>query len=290
MGGMFGESKYEVLIKVPDEYAARTALVKKSASIDEVLDAMKKLGLNFPVILKPDIGERGFLVEKITEPKQIEAYLTKVNTDFLVQEFVNLPVECGIFYTRFPQNTAGQVTSVVMKEMLTVRGDGRSTLKELILNMDRARLQWETLQIRFAEKLQRIPEADEEIVLNEIGNHCLGTKFLNGNGIINEKLSTVFDDVSKQIDGFYFGRFDLRTSSIEALYEGKFKVMELNGCGAEPAHIYEPGFPLLKALSVQLQHWRNLYQISRENHRRGVEYVPLREGLKVFREFKKAMQ
>jgi hypothetical protein len=246
--------------------------------------------LEFPLIFKPDIGERGFLVERILSENEIDQYLKRVNTNFLVQEFVDLPVECGVFYTRFPDEPNGRVTSVVTKEMLTVIGDGKSTLEELILGKDRARLQWEVLRDRFKNTLGSVPQTNQKIILNEIGNHCLGTKFLNSESLINEKLSETFDQISKQIDGFFFGRYDLRANSPEDLYSGNFKVMELNGCGAEPGHIYEPGFPLIRALSIQFTHWRNLYTISKQNHKRGVHYVPFREGMKVFKEFKRAMK
>jgi hypothetical protein len=56
---------------------------------------------------------------------------------------------------------------------------------------------------------------------------------------------------------------------IEDLYEGKVKIMELNGCGAEPAHIYHPGFPLWKAMGILFTHWKNIFRISMQNHKRG---------------------
>ena len=289
MGGMFGESKYDVLQLVPDKYAAKTVLIAAGSNVTTVIDNMHKASLSFPVIFKPDIGERGYLVRRINRTEEIQDYLKQINGAFLVQEFVDLPVECGIFYTRFPNDSSGKVTSVVTKEMLSVVGDGKSTLQELILGKDRAKLQWEILKSRFKDQLDKVPEKSARVVLNEVGNHCLGTKFLNGEKLINERLSETFDHISKQIAGFYFGRYDLRARSIADLYDGNFKVMELNGCGAEPAHIYESGFPLTKALGVNFTHWRNLYIISQQNHKRGVNYMPLREGIRIYKEFKRAM-
>ena len=129
-----------------------------------------------------------------------------------------------------------------------------------------------------------------EIVLNTIGNHCLGTKFINGEEYINGKLHATFDQISKQIEGFYFGRYDLRCASIEDLYEGKIKIVELNGCGAEPAHIYQPGYSLRKALGVMYHHWKNLFTISMQNHKRGVKFMSSKEGWKLYKEFTKAVQ
>jgi hypothetical protein len=151
---------------------------------------------------------------------------------------------------------------------------------------DRAKLQWETLQITYRHRLQEVLSAGQRLELVSIGNHCLGTKFLNCNALITEKLSAAFDRLSKQVEGFYFGRYDLRVASLDDLQNGKVKVMELNGCGAEPAHIYEPGFPLWEAMKVMFQHWSDIYAISSSNHTLGVPYISFQAGKAVYSKFK----
>ena len=126
----------------------------------------------------------------------------------------------------------------------------------------------------------------EKIELVSIGNHCLGTRFLNENHLITKRLSDSFDSISKQIDGFYFGRFDLRVATLQDLENGKVLVMELNGCGAEPAHIYQPGFPISKALAVLFRHWNDIYRISAENHQRGIAYISFKEARSIYKKFK----
>jgi hypothetical protein len=290
MGGMFGESKYDILKKLPSQYVPKSALIRFPSTTAEILATIERNGLAFPLIFKPDLGERGFKVERINCADDVEHYRLKMNFDFIVQELVDLPLEYGIFYTRFPHQEKGNVTSIVMKEMLSVTGDGRSTLQHLILKKDRAKLQWEKLKLAHGDRLNEILKEGESIELVSIGNHCLGTKFLDGSHLINERLSQTFDTISKQVEGFYFGRFDLRCSSIEDLYLGNVKVMELNGCGAEPAHIYNPGYPITKALVVLLTHWKNIFIISRENASRGIPYTSFKEALGYYRRFKAATQ
>lgn len=290
MGGMFGESKYEVLKKIPEYYCPRTILIKQPNDVDQVLQQLNDQGFQFPVIFKPDIGERGFRVKRIDHAQDVSKYLSEMKFDFLVQELVDLPLEFGVFYTRFPNQQNGKVTSVVMKEMLTVTGDGHSTLQELILRQDRAKLQWEKLRKKFENERSEVVPQGKVIELVSIGNHCLGTKFLDGNHLINPTLSTTFDHISKQIDGFYFGRFDLRCASLEDLYAGRIQVMELNGCGAEPAHIYQPGYSLRKALLVLFEHWRNIFLIARQNVENGSTYTTFKEARVHYRNFKKATQ
>ncbi len=290
LGGMLGESKHDVLKLIPEQYKPKTILVKALSTKEEVIALVKDYGFTFPVIFKPDLGERGFMVKKISSEDQIEIYLDSFNRDFLIQEFLDLPVELGVFYTRMPDEPEGYVNSVVIKDMLTVIGDGRSTLKELILDKPRAKLQWEKLSKAHADKLNNVIPTGEKFLLNSIGNHSLGTTFLDGEYLINPTLSKTFDHISKQIDGFYFGRYDLRCASIEDLYEGKIKIMELNGCGAEPAHIYHPEFSLWKAMGILFTHWKNIFLISMQNRKRGVLFTSFREGKRVFKNFKEATQ
>lgn len=288
MGGMFGESKYEVLKQVPPQYIPITGFVPVPNTKEEVVKILQQKGLKLPVIFKPDLGERGFMVKKIVTETDIDHYLLRMKHNFLIQELIDLPLEFGIFYLRFPNESRGRVTSVVMKEMLTITGDGNSTLQALVLKKDRAKLQWKALKNLHFQQWNDIIPLNKKIELISIGNHCLGTKFLDGNHLINEKLSKTFDDISKQINGFYFGRFDLRCASIEDLYNGNIKVLELNGCGAEPAHIYHPGYSLFKAIGVLLEHWRNIFLIARENAKRGASYIPLREARIYYKKFKAA--
>jgi hypothetical protein len=288
MGGMFGESKYDVLKKIPAQYIPKTILIKLPTSTQEVSKQLMEEGFSLPVIFKPELGERGFMVKRIRTEDDIRQYLEKIKVNFLVQQLVDLPLEFGIFYTRFPSSQKGKVTSVVIKEMLSVTGDGRSTLEQLILKKDRAKLQWDKLKNTYEGRIKEILPKGQKLELVSIGNHALGTKFLNGNHLINGKLSATFDQISKQIDGFYFGRFDLRCATIEDLYEGRVSIVELNGCGAEPAHIYDPDFKLYKAIGVLFLHWKTIFEIARENHKLGVKYISHKEARDLYRKFKAA--
>ncbi len=289
MGGMFGESKYSVLNQLPEELIPRSLLITDALSTAHVMELLQINGFSFPLIFKPDIGERGFRVKRIDSSDDITRYLEESQADFIVQDLVDWPVECGVFYTRFPEEEAGRVTSVVVKDMLSVTGNGKHTLGELIWNNSRAALQWERLQQAFSLNWDEVIPSGEIRVLNSIGNHCLGTTFLDGKHLISEALSHRFDLISKQMAEFYFGRFDLRCPTFDDLLKGPIKILEVNGCGAEPAHIYHPGTPLLSAWKDLFRHWNNLYTISHQNHLRGYRYTTFSDGLKIFRNFRRQM-
>lgn len=286
MGGMFGESKFDVLQLIPPELKPRTILIKKNTEANELTQLLQDHELSFPLIFKPDIGERGFMVRRINNTKEAIEYQDELKHDFLAQELVVDPLEFGVFYVRYPNQTDGSVTSIVMKEMLYVEGDGHSTLQELILKKDRARLQWPHLRKKFEARLQDVIPASKKVEIVSIGNHCLGTKFINANHLINDELNASFDRISKMIPGFFFGRFDLRCKSIYDLARGNVLIMELNGCGAEPAHIYDPAFPLLEAVAVLIEHWKTIFDIARLNRKAGTNYLPLSEAIRHYRNFK----
>jgi hypothetical protein len=285
-GGMMGESKSGVLDLVPSEVKPKSFLIKLPATTKDILNRMAAAGLSLPVVFKPDLGERGWMVRRILNERDIESYLEEIRIDFIVQDLVDYPLEFGVFYVHFPDQPAGKVTSITMKRFLSVTGDGKSTLQELILNLDRAKLQWETLKKKYKDQLQSVLPGGEEKELVSIGNHCLGTTFLNANHLITPKMNESFNRISSQVKGFYFGRYDLRCKSLEDLEAGKVMIVELNGCGAEPAHIYHPGYSFWKALATLFTHVHNMYRISVINHSRGVPYLSFNEGRAIYRKFK----
>ena len=285
-GGMMGESKSEVLKMIPDGVKPKTYVVKLPATTVDVLQKIKEQGLSFPLIFKPDFGERGWMVKKIEDEKSIEKYLSEIRTSFIIQELVDLPLEFGVFYVRYPDRPHGKVTSITMKKFLGVTGDGKHTLRELILSHDRAKLQWDVLKEQYKNDLNSVPPEGHSVELVSIGNHCLGTTFLNANHLITSKLNISFDSISQKIPGFYFGRFDLRCASFEDLETGNVKIVELNGCGAEPAHIYHPGSSFWRGMATLFAHVHNMYRISVINHSMGVPYLSFQEGRAIYRRFK----
>lgn len=289
-GGMFGESKYDILEKIPQGFKPRTILVQRPVRAEEVKSLMTRADLRFPLVFKPDIGERGFMVRKIRDEEEVEAYLHAMKGDFLVQEFIGLPLEFGVFFMKLPGERKGKVISVVAKEMLSVTGNGTATLQELIFRNPRAKLQWKRLKHLYQERLTWVMPANEKLELVSIGNHALGTRFINANHLINQRLSDTFNSISSHIPEFYFGRFDLRCASLEDLYLGNIKIMELNGCGAEPAHIYDEDFSMWQAMAVLVVHWRRIFEIARANKKRGISYISHRDAIAFYRKFKSAVQ
>jgi hypothetical protein len=275
-GGMIFESKWDIFKLIPKQYYPNTIIITAKENIDTVIAKMYNAGLQFPIVAKPDRGERGWCVEILKSKAELQDYLSNYPIDFLLQQYIDYPIELSIFFYRHPAAENGVVTSVTKKEYLKVTGDGRSNLHELIKKNDRAFLQLEKLKKITALDLDKILKNRETQILVPFGNHVRGAMFLDYCNIIDEKLNAVFNTLSKQIEGFYFGRFDIKCNSIEELKEGKFSILELNGSGAEPAHIYQPGFSFLKAQKVIMQHYKMMYDAAKANNKKGTAYMSLR--------------
>lgn len=262
------ESKYKTLQLIPKHYCPKTIYISKNETLETVSTKIIEQNFNYPLIIKPDIGFRGLLVEKLNSETALKNYLKKYNSiNLLLQEFIDLKNECGIFYHRIPNNKEGKITSITLKKYLTVLGNGKSTIKQLILTHERARNYIDLISEINKDRLTLVPKKNEEIVLNIIGNHSKGTQFINGNYLINRKLTEFLNELNNSINGWYYGRIDLKYNTFEELIQGKnLKILELNGIISEPTHIYDAtNGSYFKALKSIKNHWKIIYQIAIQN-------------------------
>lgn len=291
-GGAWGESKFNILRRMPDSHVPPTIFVKQGTDFQQIIERMREVGLDaWPVIAKPDVGERGFLVTKIKDEAHLLDFVSKHPIDFLIQGFVEMPLELAVMCHRMPGSQKTQVTSICVKETLKVIGDGRSTIRQLMLRTDRASLQLARFEVEKPELLGQVLAKGQILELEPIGNHCRGTMFLNGNHHIDDSLTQAFESVLSQMDDIHYGRFDMKCHSIEHLRStGQFKAVEFNGIGAEPAHIYDPTYPLWNKYRDIYQHWKVIYNIYKVQAANGVEPMSLKEGiesLRVYSRYKK---
>ena len=288
-GGMGMESKYQTLQKIPEMWRPRTVFASRTRSFPAMCDELDMAGIDFPLIAKPDLGYRGLLVKKIHSREELEVYLGRYPIDFLLQEYLEYPEEVGVLYHREPGDRKGHITSLTLKEFLHVVGDGQRTVRELIQAYPRALLQMERLKENHPQLLDQVPSAGERIPLGVVGNHSKGTRFINANYLIDEQLIRTFDRIATLIEGFHYGRFDIKCHSFDELRAGRsFKIIEINGVCSEPTHIYDPtATTYYQALRDIWDHWALIRELGVRNHQRGAEYLsPLamtREFIELFR-------
>jgi len=285
-GGFLMESKKEIYDLIPPQYYPATLLFKPGCKAAEVLEEMKLRRIHFPVIAKPDIGMRGMLVQKIHAENELENYIVNTNVDFLVQEFVPYENEIGLFYYRYPGQEKGRISGIVGKEFLSVTGDGISTIEALLMQDQRFILQLPVLRETHAEILKIVLKIDEHHLLVPYGNHCRGSKFIDISHLIDEELEQTVNSICTKIPEFYFGRMDIRYNTWEELKQGRgFSIIELNGAGSEPTHIYDPKHSIFFAWKEIIRHLDILQKISRLNHQRNrMPYMNFNMGVRMLRD------
>ena len=279
-GGMLGESKIAILDMIADEYKPISLLIKPNTNLDKVLEMMEQQKVDFPIVVKPNIGERGLLVEKVDNKESLAKHINENDIEYIIQPFISYKEEYAIMYYRMPNEKEGTITSICQKKFLSVIGDGKSTLEVLIWQQPKAILQWKKLQKDFTkQQLNEVIPNGEKRELVVIGNHSRGTTFLNANHHIDKSLELVFDKITNSTTDIYFGRYDLKCLSMAEMKKGNhIQIMEFNGVGAEPAHIYDPNYPFFNIWRDLLRQWSIVFKISTYVHKyHHVSYMSIAE-------------
>lgn len=271
-GGAIGTNKIGPLESLPEEYKPTTIFRQAPIAPSELLADIKQADISFPLILKPNNGERGKGVKLVETEDDLHAYIGEhPKTDVIAQEYIESDLEFGVFFYRDADGTP-HIPSVVMKEFLTVTGNGKDSIGELLCRNYRAGLRSKDHIANNKVDLDLVLNDGETVNIEPIGNHNRGTKFLNANHLITDEMVKIFDRVASHIQGFQYGRFDLKAHSLDGLYTGDgLYIVEVNGVNAEPGHIYDPSYGLLNAYRDLFNHMRIIYRLSRSQKRQELE-------------------
>lgn len=289
-GGLIGESKFatlRVLQEVAPEFTAESwrlapgNVAGRRVWLRAILGAN---GLDFPLILKPDLGQRGLGVKLIRHPEDAERYLTRTEAALVVQRYVAGPGEAGIFYFRHPDESRGHIFGITEKVFPTVVGDGHRTLEELIWSDARASLVAERYLARLEGRRQEVLPNGQSLRLVEAGNHAQGCIFRDGSRWLTRELEARIDAISRSIPGFYIGRYDVRFASELELRQGQgFRILELNGAAAEATQVYDARNSLRTAYRTLFRQWDLVFAIGAANRARGVRPETWRELWRAWR-------
>ena len=282
-GGFVGESKHAILSRLPQRWTAPSIRIgpgEPEERIGAARRALDDLGWRPPLIGKPDVGQRGVGVRVLRTHDDVAAYLRAQPAAAILQIYHPGPHEAGIFYVRHPGEPAGRIFSITDKHFPEVVGDGSSTLEEIIWRHPRHRMQARTFLARHARQLLRVPAAGERILLGHAGNHSQGTMFTDGSHLITPALERVVDEIARSVEGFYFGRFDVRYGNPDDFKAGRdLTVVELNGVTSESTNIYDPSRSILWAYRTLFRQWALLFRIGAASRDRGAATTPHRRLL-----------
>ena len=275
LGGFVGESKYQILSSINHPSVIGTTLIPPG-DIDTRIAMIASA--SFPLILKPDVGQRGAGVKLVRSIEQARDYFARTSQAVIAQPFHPGPFEAGVFYVRMPGEPRGRIFSITDKVFPELVGDGESTIEQLIWSHPRFRMQAATFLKRHARDQDRVLARGERFRLAIAGNHCQGTLFRDGAHLITPELERAIDEIAQSFDGFYFGRFDVRYANVDRFRAGEdLTVIELNGVTSESTNLYDPTWSLLRAYRTLFAQWRALFEIGAANRALGLHPSSFRE-------------
>ncbi len=289
-GGLVGESKFETLRELwraCPEVTAETWLLEPGSPAERgprLRQILADSGLEFPFILKPDIGQRGMGVKLVRTPDEADAYLRATSAPLVLQRYLPGPLEVGVFYYRFPHEKSGHLFAITEKIFPVLLGDGHHTLEELVWRDERARFVAGRYLKRFAHRRDEVLPVGETLRLVVAGNHAQGCIFRDGHRFATPALAARIDAISRKVPGFFIGRYDLRFASEKDLLEGRnFHILELNGAASEATSIYDARNSVFTAYRTLFRQWSLVFAIGAANRALGVRPNSPRELLRKWR-------
>jgi hypothetical protein len=251
-GGTVGESKAATLMGVERaggpvaEFSLVAPHSDRGVRVWAATRWMDETGVPFPVIVKPDVGEQGWGVALICTRRGLKHYFECMQDAIIVQRY--LPgIEAGIFYCRRPGAERGRIVSISE----AIRHQGAHACPE---------------------------EAPPPIVF---GFTCHGAEYRDALSWNSPNLERAIDALGRAVPGFFFGRFDVRAASVDALRRGEFTVIELNGVLSSSTQIYDPAVSFARACATLFHQWRVAFEIGADNRERGTAPTRLRELAKL---------
>ncbi|TVS08374.1 MAG: carboxylate--amine ligase [Phycisphaerales bacterium] len=287
---MLGESKSQILDGLNDtaEHVLPARLVEAGPPPEQrACNAARIIGgepelCGYPIVLKPDAGERGYGVAIIRSSNELEPYFRRIQGPVLCQKYHPGPCEFGVFWIRKTDaiddeepTPAGRIYSVTRKRFPLIEGDGVHTLEELIFRDNRFRKQSKLMLRRHRDRLGWVPSEGETVRLGHAGNHAQGAIFSDGGDLVTPELSAKIDEIARSFRGdgdgeLDFGRFDLRCPSEDDLRAGRnLAIIEVNGVFSESTNLYDPDRSALWAYRVLLGQWKRLYEVGAARKRAG---------------------
>lgn len=284
-GGLVGEGKLEYFAHMGPRARAATAKhcgLRNEPGLDAGLlrERLAQAGLDFPLVVKPNLGLCGHGVRRVDDDRALLDYLAKFprGETVVVQEYLSQPGEAGIFYARDPVTGRGAVIGLALRTFPFVVGDGARTIAQLVAADARARRAVGSPRHEAAYDPSAVPAAGVVVRLATIGSTRVGGLYRNGEDCITPALVAAIDAIADDMPQFHFGRFDVRFDTIAALRAGTgLRIMEVNGAGSEAIEAWDPAIGLLAGFSRIFRKQALLFAIGAARRREGVRPIPLLE-------------
>ena len=275
-GGLVGEGKLEYFRIMGPLARAATAEhvgvhIGTDTTIEDLAQAMTEAGLNFPVVVKPDLGWCGYGVSKLTDTDALATYLSGFprGQTLVLQRYLAEEGEAGLFYVRHPDEPTGTLIGVLLRHYPRVVGNGRDTVAALIAADSRlTRLTGDALH-RCSHDPTAVPQLGETVRLSTIASTRVGGRYEDATTEVTPALTARVDAIARDMQDFHVGRFDVRYATMDALRRGEFTIMEVNGAGSEAVHAWDPKYSIADVYRIVFAKQRLLFRIADAQRRAG---------------------
>ena len=289
LGGFIGERKAPLLDKLaadaPDLVPPHV-LVTAAEPEERVAVGRRFVAANgWPVVCKPDVGQRAHGVVIARDADTLDRALATSRSDHVLQGFVP-GVELGLLYLRHPDSEVGRLAGIGRKESRVLVGDGRSTLRELVLSLPETLAQADVHLARLGVRAASVPARGEAVSLGEVGAHSGGARFSDAEDLRTPALEQAVERAGRALSDFHVGRFDVRAASLDAVRAGEIQIIEVNGVGAEPVSLLDGSVGPLRLWAGMAAHRREAYAIGGWHARHGAPTSGIRGLLRGGREYR----
>lgn len=282
-GGMVGEGKLEYFSGMGPVARAATARhcglrVEEGLTCDALRQTLTQAGLDFPLVVKPDLGLCGHGVRRIDGLHELRRYVEQfpLGETIVLQEYLPQDGEAGIFYARDPATGEGRLIGLALREFPRVTGDGVRCVGSLIAADPRARRTAASRWHDCTHDASYVPAPGEVVRLSTIGSTRVGALYRDGQDLVTPELTRAVDAIARDMQDFHFGRFDVRFESTHELAAGRgLRIMEVNGAGSEAIQAWDPRTPLLRGFAIIFAKQRLLFDIAAARRREGTRPLSL---------------
>lgn len=279
LGGFVLDSKFEQHKRIPQTWQLRTLKVIPSAALPSELLAAK---LQFPCYVKPDIGEGGNGVFEIQDLQELSNYHQNAKVPYLIQEKARHAQEYSLLcYRSLVEIT---IQSITKRDALCITGDGNKTVEQHIQLLPFSTNKRQRIARNCTVDLHAIPAQHECVQINQLGNYDFGATYTECPKMAAKELYEALSAIFCTLEKYNIARLDVKASTWQALQQGKFKVLEVNGLNGEPIHIYDPKYSFLGAQKEIFKHWQQVYLQSKRAAPSHAHRTSLRDAMTLFKQ------
>jgi hypothetical protein len=276
LSGMVGASKAHLNTKVNPIFRPKDALFHSGVTVEQMQRRIIEKKILFPIFIKPVKGERAAGVEFLRDKEALSHVIIDRKRSYIIEEAIMTHAEFCINVQRNLESNMFSVFSITERIIPKVTGDGLSSIRQLIPGLDLTDLQKQKIENALDSSfLNKVLERNISENVVRTASISYGTEYVKLNLNPNQKklLEHQINQMLLPADGFNIGRFDIKANNLQALLVGDCKVVELNGIGGMPTHVYETHLSIEQKQNILDEYFELLQIFSRQQVSRGFKSI-----------------